>query len=210
VSQLTFHDSRVRAAMKAVRREDFLPPELRHAAPIDSPIAIGHGQTTSQPSLVGLMLQELKLTADSTVLEIGTGCGYQTALLAHLAKSVSSIDIVAELAAGAQARLAGRYANVEIRAGDGYQGWPEAAPFDAIIVAAGASRIPLPLLEQLRLGGRLLIPLETSRAMDLMLVTRVTPDEYLQKKLLDVVFVPLTGRDAQVDRRRRRSGFASA
>lgn len=201
LERMGVRDPRVVAAMAAVSREAYLEPEERSRAWEDRPLPIGHGQTTSQPSLIALTLQAAKLTPGCRVLEVGTGCGYQTALLAKLCAEVYSIDIVAPLAERAQRSLAAQQVtNAHVKAGDGYLGWPEAAPFDAIIVAAGATRVPQPLVDQLAPGGRLLIPVGPQEAMELMVVTRRPDAGVATESLLPVRFVPLTGSHAERDR----------
>jgi protein-L-isoaspartate(D-aspartate) O-methyltransferase len=154
--------------------------------------AMGHGQTISQPYIVAFMTEALHLDGDETVLEVGTGSGYQAAVLAEIVSRVYSIEIVAPLAEEAGDRLRDLgYSNVEVRAGDGYQGWPEAAPFDAIIVTAAAPRIPEPLREQLRDGGRLVLPVG-DEWQELVVVTR-RGDRFEEKRVLPVRFVPMTG-----------------
>lgn len=155
-------DAQVLDAMTRVPREQFVPQALRHEALEDRPIAIGHGQTISQPYIVGYMTEALKLEASHRVLEIGTGCGYQTAVLAELAREVFSIERIPELADRARGTLEElHYNNVHIRAGDGYEGWPEHAPFDRIIGAAAAPFVPPALVEQLAAGGILVLPIGT-------------------------------------------------
>lgn len=199
-SQLT--DARVAHALALVARRDFLSDDARPHADRDVPLAIGHGQTTSQPSLIAWMLDQLQVRPGHKVLEVGTGCGYQTALLSQLGARVFSVDIVAPLAAEAAARLrALDVPHVQVRAGDGYLGWPEEAPFDRIIVAAGASRVPQPLLDQLAPRGRLIIPVGSAEAMQLRLVTRDAHGALQTEALLPVRFVPLTGAPAEADRR---------
>ena len=154
-------DERVLAAMAAVPRHAFVPPDVRAQAYADGALPIGRGQTISQPYVVALMSQLLALQGHERVLEIGTGSGYQAAVLSQLAGSVYSIEIDNELAERARTTLAGLgYDTVHVRAGDGYYGWPEAAPFDAIIITAAAPRLPEALLGQLRDGGRVVAPLE--------------------------------------------------
>ncbi len=184
---------RVMAAMRAVPREEFVPANLRHAAFRDGALPVGHGQTISQPYIVALMTDLLDLDGDETVLEIGTGTGYQAAVLSRLAERVYSVERIAELAASARERLARLgYANVEVRAGDGYAGWPEHAPYDAIIVTAAAPRIPQALIEQLGPDGRLLLPLGSRGGhQELVLVTRDASGEIARHDLLGVAFVPL-------------------
>ena len=153
------YDERVLAALERVPRESFLPNDLRHEAHRDHPVPIGHGQTISQPYIVGYMTEALRLESTHRVLEIGTGCGYQTAVLAELAAQVYSIELIPELADRARETIEGMgYRNVAIRAGDGYNGWPECAPFDRIIGAAAAPDVPNALVEQLAEGGLLVMP----------------------------------------------------
>ena len=152
-------DQRVLDALERVPRECFLPDDLRHEAHRDYPVPIGHGQTISQPYIVGYMTEALRLEPSHRVLEIGTGCGYQTAVLAELAAEVFSIELIPELADRARDTLQGMgYRNVSIRTGDGYHGWPEQAPFDRIIGAAAAPAVPTALLDQLADGGLLVMP----------------------------------------------------
>ena len=155
-------DERVLEAMVKVPREQFVPATLRSAAYEDRPLSIGHGQTISQPYIVGYMTEALQLDASHRVLEIGTGCGYQTAVLAQLAREVFSIELLPELAERARAMLASlHYTNVHICPGDGYQGWPEHAPYDRILGAAAAAAVPAALVEQLADGGILVMPIGT-------------------------------------------------
>jgi len=185
-------DERTLAAMRKVPRHLFVPPEAARQAYADHPLPIGHAQTISQPYIVGFMTEALALDGDETVLEVGTGSGYQAAVLAEIVSRVYTIEIVAPLAEEARARLEDLgYSNVEVRAGDGYQGWPEAAPFDAIIVTAAAPRIPEPLKQQLREGGRLILPVGDD-LQELVVVTR-KGDRFEQKRVLAVRFVPMTG-----------------
>jgi protein-L-isoaspartate(D-aspartate) O-methyltransferase len=152
-------DQRVLDALERVPRECFLPDDLRHEAHRDYPVPIGHGQTISQPYIVGYMTEALRLEPSHRVLEIGTGCGYQTAVLAELAAEVFSIELIPELADRARDTLqAMGYRNVSIRTGDGYDGWTEHAPFDRIIGAAAAPAVPTALLDQLADGGLLVMP----------------------------------------------------
>ncbi len=150
---------RVRAAMIEVPRHEFVPPKYRSSAYRNTPLPIGHGQTISQPLVVGLMTELLQLTKTDKVLEVGTGSGYQAAILSVLANEVYTIEIVPELGEMARANLEHLgYSNVLTKIGDGYQGWPEHAPFDAIIVTAAPNHVPQPLITQLRSGGRMVIP----------------------------------------------------
>jgi len=187
-------DPRVLAALAAVRREAFLPPELEELAYEDRPLPIEAGQTISQPYIVAVMTEALALESDDTALEIGTGSGYAAAVLSHVAKQVYTIERHAQLAEIARERLARLgYANVEVRCGDGTLGWSEHAPFDAIIVAAGGPDVPRALLDQLAMGGRLVIPVGTGRAQELVRVIRVGETEYKREDLGAVQFVPLIG-----------------
>jgi protein-L-isoaspartate(D-aspartate) O-methyltransferase len=186
-------DARTLAAMRRVPRHLFVPEAERGQAYADHPLPIGHGQTISQPYIVGFMTEALGLRGGETVLEVGTGSGYQAAVLAEIASKVYTIEIVEPLAEEAKERL-GRlgYANVEVRAGDGYQGWPEAAPFDAIMVTAAAPRIPEALKQQLKDGGRLILPLGDD-AQELVLVVR-RGGTFDERQVLPVRFVPMTGK----------------
>ncbi|HEY6441561.1 MAG TPA: protein-L-isoaspartate(D-aspartate) O-methyltransferase [Acetobacteraceae bacterium] len=186
---------RVAAALAKVRRDAFVAPGSERAAYENRPLPIGHGQTISQPFIVALMTELLDLEPEHTVLEIGTGSGYQAAVLAELAGSVCSIEVIPELATSAAAALAGQEChNVELRTGNGSLGWPERAPFDAIIVTAAARDIPPALLEQLRPGGRMVIPVGPQHGdQKLLLVTKDAAGTVTQRTVLPVAFVPLTG-----------------
>jgi protein-L-isoaspartate(D-aspartate) O-methyltransferase len=188
-------DPRVRAAMAKVPRERFVSPDSAAAAYDNRPLPIGHRQTISQPLIVAAMTQLLQIGPGAHVLEVGTGSGYQTAVLAELAAQVSTIEIVEPLAAGAREILAELgYDNVAFRCGDGAAGWPERAPFDAIIVTAAAREIPQALVDQLKPGGRLVIPVgpEVS-GQDLLLVEKDAAGRVRERPLFSVAFVPLTG-----------------
>src|SRR5512146_1805287 len=172
-------DPRVLAAMAAVPREAFLPPELAEFAYEDRPLPIAAGQTISQPYVVALMTEALKLQPGDDALEIGTGSGYAAAVLARIARRVFTIERHAGLAEAARARLAELgFGNVLVRCADGTLGWPDHAPYHAIIVAAGGPEPPRALLEQLAIGGRLVIPVGESRAQRLVRVTRVSEADY--------------------------------
>ncbi len=185
-------DARVLAAMGKVPRHRFVRPNLVGEAYTDRPLPIEEGQTISQPYIVALMTQLLELKGPERVLEVGTGSGYQAAVLAELARRVYTIEILPGLATSAAARLkALGYANVEVRAGDGYQGWPEQAPFEAIIVTAGASHIPQPLIAQLTEGGRLVIPVDAGGGHQELLQSRKERGRLTTKSIAPVRFVPL-------------------
>jgi protein-L-isoaspartate(D-aspartate) O-methyltransferase len=207
VTSLRIIDPRVQAAVKAVPRVSFLSADQRPFCDEDRPIDIGHGQTTSQPSLIAWMVQALALRPGAKVLEVGTGCGYQTVLLAELGAEVYSVEIVGPLAARAAQTLdALGYRDVHLRVGDGYEGWPEAAPFAGIVVSAGAPRVPAPLLEQLAPGGRLVIPVGRGDDMHLRLYQRDAAGDLSFETALAVRFVPLTGPRADADRGPVRAG----
>lgn len=193
-------DRRVMTAMRQVPRENFVPPDLRYAAFRDGALPVGHGQTISQPYIVALMTDMLQLTEDSSVLEIGTGTGYQAAILSCLASQVYSIERIQALAEAARQRLLDMgYDNIEIRCGNGYQGWTEKAPFDAIVVTAAAPFVPPALLQQLKPGGRMVIPIGLpARHQELMLVTQDKLGETHTSSLLAVAFVPMVD-EAQRD-----------
>ena len=179
-------------AMRKVPRHEFVPPGQRAGAYADHPLPIGHRQTISQPYIVAFMTEALDLEAGDRVLEVGTGSGYQAAVLAEIVEEVYTIEIVEPLARESGERLKRLgYTNVHVRAGDGYRGWPERAPFDAIIVTAAAPRIPEALKEQLASGGRLIIPVGDD-VQELRLVTR-RGDRFEEKSVLPVRFVPMTG-----------------
>jgi protein-L-isoaspartate(D-aspartate) O-methyltransferase len=187
-------DRRVLAAVAEVPREAFLPPELAEFAYDDRPLPIEAGQTISQPYIVALMAEALQLGPDEDVLEIGTGSGYAAAVLSRIARRVYTIERHAELADLARERLSRLgTTNVEIKHGDGTLGWADRAPFHAIVVAAGGPDLPRPLLDQLAIGGRLVIPVGTSRAQELVRVTRISDTEYRREDLGPVLFVPLIG-----------------
>lgn len=185
-------DSRVLDAMRRVPRHELIPEAYRRHAYIDSPLPIGEEQTISQPYVVAYMTEQLRLTGKERVLEVGTGSGYQAAVLGELAAEVYTIEIVPVLARRATRDLKRLgYENVHVREGDGYRGWPEKAPFDAIIVTAAPERIPEPLLDQLAVGGRMILPLG-GRDQRLVLVVR-DEEGVDRRELLPVRFVPMTG-----------------
>lgn len=186
-------DPGVLAAMREVPREAFLPAELAEFAYRDSPLPIECGQTISQPYIVALMTEALALTPTDKVLEIGTGSGYAAAVLAEIAERVFTIERHADLAETAWKRLRTRYANVEVRCGDGTLGWLARAPFDAIVVTAAGPNVPQALLEQLRIGGRLVMPVGAVGEQSLVRVTRTGEDLYRREDIAPVTFVPLIG-----------------
>jgi protein-L-isoaspartate(D-aspartate) O-methyltransferase len=186
---------RVASALAKVRRSEFVPANAVGAAYDNRPLPIGCGQTISQPFVVALMTELLDLQPSDKVLEAGTGSGYQAAVLAELADVVCSIEVIPELAQRAAAVLASEgYGDVRLRTGNGGLGWPEEAPFDAIIVTAAAPDIPPALIEQLRSGGRLVMPVGPHHGdQDLVLITKSDMGEVTQRAILQVAFVPLTG-----------------
>jgi len=188
-------DDQVLAAMRAVERHQFVPQGLWPEAYANHPLPIGHGQTISQPYSVALMTDLIDPGANDIVLEVGTGSGYQAAILAKLVKQVYSIEIIEPLAREAQARLARLgYGNVATQLGDGYFGWQEHAPFDAIVVTAAASHVPPPLIEQLKPGGRMVIPVGGRFAVQyLLLLEKSENGQILTRQITGVRFVPLTG-----------------
>jgi protein-L-isoaspartate(D-aspartate) O-methyltransferase len=189
---------RVMTAMAKVPRHQFVPAEQQRNAYDNRPLSIGLGQTISQPFIVALMTDLLELNPAHRVLEVGTGSGYQAAVLAELARAVYTIEIVEPLAKQAAARLAALgYRNVTVRSGDGYRGWPEHAPFDAIMVTAGALEVPPALIQQLKPGGKLVIPVgPQSSAQQLRVIEKDASGKSTTRDVLAVRFVPLT-RDKQ-------------
>ncbi len=180
-------------ALRSVPRHLFVPGKYRSEAYQDDPLPIGNGQTISQPYIVAVMTELLNLDSTSKVLEIGTGSGYQAAVLAEITDSIYSIEIIPALAHRADTLLDSLgYKNIQIRAGDGYLGWPEAAPFDAIIVTAAAPDIPQPLVNQLKIGGRMVIPVGEPN-QDLILLTK-TEEGTVRRSIIPVRFVPMTGK----------------
>jgi protein-L-isoaspartate(D-aspartate) O-methyltransferase len=186
---------RVAAALAKVRREAFVAHGSERAAYQNRPLPIGHGQTISQPFVVALMTELLDLRPDHSVLEVGTGSGYQAAVLAELVGKVCSVEVIRELAATASVALAGQgYGNIELRIGDGGLGWPERAPFDAIIVTAAAPDVPASLIAQLRPGGRMIIPIGPRHGdQALRLIVKDAAGAVTEQSVLPVAFVPLTG-----------------
>lgn len=187
-------DRSVFMAMRNVPRHLLVPEEVRSLAYSNSALPIGHEATISQPYIVALMTDLLDVEKDHVVLEVGTGSGYQAAVLSHLARHVYTIEIIEPLAAKAAAQLSELgYDNVTVRAGDGYAGWPEHGPFERIIVTAGASHIPQPLIDQLKPGGRMIIPVgKSSNQLQLTLITKSNSGKVRTTSLLPVSFVPLT------------------
>jgi protein-L-isoaspartate(D-aspartate) O-methyltransferase len=186
-------DERVLAAMERVPRHLFVPEGARESAYSDFPLPIGHGQTISQPYIVAFMTEALDLRLNHRVLEIGTGSGYQAAILGELARDVYTMEIVEPLAESARMTLASLgYGNVHVRAGNGYNGWPEQAPFDRIMVTAAPDDIPPALVTQLKVGGLMAIPVGT--AVQELRILRRTPEGMVTLKTLPVQFVPMTGR----------------
>ena len=186
-------DARVLAAMRAVPRHEFVPDQFLEEAYDDHPLPVGEGQTISQPYIVALMTSHLELTGKEKVLEIGTGSGYQAAVLSRLAKEVHTVERIPELASKAEATLKQLgYVNVIVHVGDGSLGWPEAAPYDRIIVTAAAPSVPVALTDQLKVGGRLIIPVG-ERWHQVLEEWKKTVSGLEKKEVLSVVFVPLLG-----------------
>lgn len=193
ISGYGMKDTDVLQAMERVPRHDFVPDKNRRYSYQDTPLAIGYGQTISQPYIVAEMTRQLQLTPTSKVLEIGTGSGYQAAVLAELTPNVYSIEIIEPLLERARnALIKNGYSTIHLRHGDGYYGWPDAAPFDGIIVTCAAGEIPPPLVEQLAAGGRMLIPVGKKFGTQyLILVTKDQDGSVSSKNLMAVRFVPL-------------------
>jgi protein-L-isoaspartate(D-aspartate) O-methyltransferase len=186
-------NAQVLAVMGKVPRHEFVPGHLRSQAYQDRPLPIGHGQTISQPYIVAFMTEQLEPKPADRVLEIGTGSGYQAAVLAELTAEVYTIEIIKDLANQAAASLKRLgYTNVQTRTGDGYKGWPEAAPFDAIIVTCAPEKVPQPLIDQLKDGGRMIIPVGSSSKQKLVLL-RKHDGKLDRRAVLPIRFVPMTG-----------------
>lgn len=198
-SQLKARDIYDRAtleAMSTVAREQFVPKDVRLYSYSDGPLPIGEGQTISQPYIVAYMTQALKLKPYHRVLEVGTGSGYQAAILAEIVDSVYTIEIVEKLGIKSRNLLRSLgYNNVQVRIGDGYHGWPEKAPFDAIIVTAGAEYIPQPLIDQLKNGGRMIIPVGPHRGVRQLVRVDKKDGKVKKKELMAVRFVPFTRKE---------------
>jgi len=184
---------RVRASLGKVERHRLIPQDQAHLAYRNHPLPIGHSQTISQPYIVALSTDLLAPEPSHVVLEVGTGSGYQAAVLAEIVKQVYTIEIVEPLGRAAESRLAALgYKNIEVRIGDGYKGWPEKGPFDGIVVTAAAPRVPQALVDQLKPGGRMVIPIgERWEVQQLLLITRKADGTVQQKNVLPVRFVPL-------------------
>ena len=195
-------DPAVLVALETVPRHLFVPPDQRAQAYADHPLPIGAGQTISQPYMVALMTSLLDLKPSSKVLEVGTGSGYQAAVLSRVAGEVYTIEILKPLAERASHTLAGLgYRNVHVRVGDGFQGWPGEAPFDAIIVTAAPPRVPEPLLQQLRKGGKLVIPVGNRDTLqNLLVLTRRADGGFDRTSVMPVRFVPMTGEAQKKER----------
>ena len=189
-------DPRVLEVMATVPRHEFVPQELKSFAYRNRPLPIGYGQTISQPYIVAIMTDLLAVEPDSKVLEIGTGSGYQAAIMAELVSQVFTIEIIKPLGEIATERLNRLgYDKIKTKIGDGYYGWEEHAPFDAIIVTAAASHVPPPLLKQLKVGGRMMIPVGSQfMAQELLLIEKEEGGKVITRQILPVRFVPLTGK----------------
>lgn len=193
-------DSAVLAALNTVPRHRFVPADLRASAHDDGPLPIGGGQTISQPYIVGLMTELVRPRPEMRVLEIGTGSGYQAAVLSRCVAEVDTIEVLPTLGHRAEKLLAELgYRNVRVRTGDGYDGWPERAPFDAIVLTAAPPEVPRPLLQQLRVGGRLVAPVGQGGSQQLVVITR-TETGFSRQVVAPVAFVPMVGKAGGGDR----------
>jgi protein-L-isoaspartate(D-aspartate) O-methyltransferase len=189
-------DDRVLRAMAKVPRHEFVPAELQHYAYLNRPIPIGFDKTISQPLIVAVMTDLLELKPDDVVLEIGTGLGYQSAVLAELAGKVYSVEMIDELAQAGSRRLKRQgYTNIAVRVGNGYYGWPEHAPFDKMIVTAAPDLIPAPLINQLKSGGRMVIPVGLPEAQQLVLAEKDLSGKFTMKEVMPVLFSRLEESD---------------
>jgi len=198
ISQRGVIDARVLDAMRAVPRERFVPPESRSEAYEDRPLPIGSGQTISQPYIVAYMTEVLEVAPSHKVLEVGTGSGYQAAVLSELVREVYTIEIVPELARRAETVLHElNRTNIHVRAGDGYAGWPEEAPFDRIIVTAAPEQLPGPLVDQLAAGGRLVVPVGSQGGPQWMTIVDKTSTGVTERRTIPVQFVPFTRESAR-------------
>ena len=196
IRPLGIKDKSVLEAMRKVPRHRFVPAQYVHLAYADHPLPIGYQQTISQPYIVAYMTEAANISAKEKVLEIGTGSGYQAAVLAEIARDVFTIEIIPELAERARQTLSDLgYKNVHVKTGNGYLGWPEQAPFDAIVVTAAPDQVPLALLDQLALNGKLVIPVGTTY-QEMMVITK-TQKGLMEKKTIPVRFVPMTGKPSQ-------------
>ncbi len=199
-------DPHVLEALRKVPRHEFVPPEYRYLAYTDQPLPIGHGQTISQPYIVALMTELLEVGPGDTVLEIGTGSGYQAAVLATIVDNVYTIEILEPLATRAETDLARLgYGNVEVRCGDGYQGWAEHAPYDGIVVTAAPPRIPGPLMAQLKIGARMVVPV--GEFYQELLVVEKTEEGYKTLRSIPVRFVPMVGEVQRAVRRKDEESY---
>jgi len=191
-------DPKVLAAMRKVPRHEFVPSDIVRQAYSDGPLLIGEGQTISQPMIVGFMTEALSLRPSDKVFEVGTGSGYQAAILGELVKEVYTVEIVPSLGRRAEQTLKRLgYKNVWVRVGDGYRGWPQKAPFDAIIVTCAPDHIPQPLVDQLKVGGRMIIPvgpeIKGAFSAQELIIVRKTEKGMKREKRMDVRFVPMVG-----------------
>jgi protein-L-isoaspartate(D-aspartate) O-methyltransferase len=187
-------DPRVLAAMNKVRRDEFVPPNLKGSSYADQPLPIGYSQTISQPYIVAFMTEQVHPSPKDRVLEIGTGSGYQAAILAELAAEVYTIEIIEPLAKTAEATLQRLgYKNVHVKAGDGYKGWPEYAPFDSVIVTCAPDHVPQPLIDQLKEGGRMIIPVGSGLGFQHLHLLEKKSGKLQRRAVLPVRFVPMTG-----------------